>query len=150
METVDHRLAARVEREGTCLVWIGCRRAAGYGQIRIGRKAISTHRAAWASVFGPIPDGLHVLHRCDNPPCCNPLHLFLGTVQDNSDDKVAKGRQPRGTANGFCRHSEDTIRRIRELRGEGWTQDAIAAEVGASQSHVSRVLLGELRSVAAT
>jgi hypothetical protein len=51
-----------------------------------------SHRAAWKLTHGPIPDGLQVLHRCDNPPCCNPAHLFLGTQQDNIADMHKKGR----------------------------------------------------------
>lgn len=50
------------------------------------------HCLVWEYTYGPVPDGLHVLHRCDNPPCCNPEHLFLGTPLDNMRDKVAKGR----------------------------------------------------------
>lgn len=82
-----------VRTSGGCLEWQGCRDAHGYGQISVvhGRKT-STHRAAWLVAHGDIPDGLWVLHHCDNPPCCEPSHLFLGTPADNTADMVAKGR----------------------------------------------------------
>lgn len=64
----------------------------GYGQIGDGRCLRYTHRVAWELVNGPIPDGMHVCHHCDNPPCCNVDHLFLGTDADNNADMIAKGR----------------------------------------------------------
>lgn len=90
--TVVDRLAARTERVGDCLVWTGCRDRDGYGWITINYEQLYVHRVAWALKHGPIPDGMQVLHACDNPPCLNTAHLFLGTNLDNIADKVAKGR----------------------------------------------------------
>lgn len=64
----------------------------GYGGLTCRGVHWTSHRAAWTLAHGPIPDGMWVLHRCDNPPCCNPAHLFLGTVKDNVRDMHAKGR----------------------------------------------------------
>lgn len=91
------RLLARLSRpsDDACWVWTGFRDRKGYGQIALdGRRGVHgyTHRVAWELHNGPIPDGLWVLHRCDNPPCCNPAHLFLGTAADNNRDMAAKGR----------------------------------------------------------
>jgi hypothetical protein len=86
------RFWARVEKLSTgCWEWSGFRNLArgGYGYVE-GRRA---HRVAWELANGPIPEGLHVCHRCDNPPCCNPSHLWLGTDLDNARDKIAKRRQ---------------------------------------------------------
>lgn len=77
----------------SCWVWTGTR-TRGYGQLYIGGGVrMSAHRLAWILTGrGPIRSGLHVLHRCDNPPCCNPRHLFLGTARDNIADCISKGR----------------------------------------------------------
>lgn len=78
-----------------CWEWIGARTAYGYGQAWVARPmrtSVMAHRAAWAMERGPIPPGLLVLHSCDNPPCVNPAHLFLGTQSDNMLDSVSKGR----------------------------------------------------------
>lgn len=96
MKTTIRRIHDREQRfyEGPlqtpCIEWPGKRHRNGYGQL--GRK--TAHRVAYECAHGPIPDGLHVLHRCDNPPCINPEHLFLGTHHDNMIDSMLKGRNP--------------------------------------------------------
>lgn len=74
-----------------------------YGRFQIKGKRFKAHRISWQMHFGPVPSGLNVLHKCDNPPCINPDHLFLGTTRDNSRDMSAKGRStklPGGCSNG--------------------------------------------------
>ena len=75
-----------------CLEWTGSFGRKGYGKMLFNSKSTGTHRVAWELMNGPIPDGLCVLHTCDNPPCCNVDHLFLGTNADNAADRSAKGR----------------------------------------------------------
>lgn len=87
------RLLANIVRVAGCWVWTGSKIPTGYGKLSIHNKKVAAHRLSWALHNGPIPAGLHVLHRCDNPPCVNPEHLFLGTDGDNAADKVSKGRQ---------------------------------------------------------
>lgn len=90
------RFWRKVDKSGECWVWTGCRHVAGYGRFNTQDAqwsgVVYAHRMAWELTHGPIPPGLHVLHRCDNPPCCNPEHLWLGTNADNHADKVQKGR----------------------------------------------------------
>lgn len=101
------RLWRRVNKNAPngCWEWGGWRHEHGYGRIRAvstGKsKFLRTHRVSWAIHNGPVPVGMDVLHRCDNPPCCNPAHLFLGTDADNMNDMAAKGR-------AFNRHATKT------------------------------------------
>lgn len=76
-----------------CIEWTGYRDRQGYGRRSIRRRLFLVHRLAWEEANGPIPDDLCVLHACDNPPCMNPEHLFLGTRADNNADMDAKGRR---------------------------------------------------------
>ena len=87
-----------------CWTWTGYCNAAGYGHVRWGEdRRVFAHRVAWEAVHGPIPDGLVVCHHCDNPPCVRPDHLFLGTVRDNAQDMIAKGRSA-GQKQTHCKH----------------------------------------------
>lgn len=78
-----------------CWMWTASLGTAGYGQIGVGGRGVppgASHRVSWELHFGPIPDGLNVLHKCDVKPCVNPAHFFLGTLLDNNADMKAKGR----------------------------------------------------------
>lgn len=75
-----------------CWEWKYSRIKTGYGNFHFGRTKLKAHRVSYLIFVGKIPDGICVLHRCDNPPCCNPAHLFLGTHLENIRDAVAKGR----------------------------------------------------------
>jgi hypothetical protein len=95
--------------ETPCLEWTASL-TRGYGQFWLGGKQVKAHRTAWEMEHGPIPDGMDVLHKCDNPPCVADEHLFLGTKMDNVADMVAKGRQASGDANGSRIHPESRPR----------------------------------------
>ena len=88
-------LADKVKAEGDCLVWTGSRNYKGYGRKNMGnKKNYRTHRLNWAYANDQeIPEGMFILHTCDNPPCLLPAHLWLGTHEDNMRDKAEKGRQ---------------------------------------------------------
>lgn len=89
-----------------CWRWLGRKSAGGYGVLNKHTKDISAHRASWLLHRGPIPKGMCILHRCDNPECVNIEHLWIGTHADNVADKVSKGRQPKGDNHGMRMHPE--------------------------------------------
>jgi len=144
--TLAERFWQKVSRRGEdeCWPWLAYRNEWGYGTIgtpaAIGVEL--AHRVSWQLHKGPIPDGMLVLHRCDNPPCVNPAHLFLGTDADNSHDRDAKGRlQPlRGERHGCSRLTEDDVRNIRVLRGEV-DRKILALYFGVTPSMISAIQL---------
>lgn len=92
---------AKVNKAGECWNWTACVTELGYGKFGAGTRGwVRAHRFSWELHNGPIPAGMSVLHRCDNPACVRPDHLFLGSIAENSRDMVAKGRSSRGAAHG--------------------------------------------------
>jgi len=98
-----------------CWEWHGWKDKDGYGSIRPDPYSHTrTHRFSWMITYGNIPDGLQVLHKCDNPPCCNPKHLFLGTTQENTKDRDNKGRGIKGEGHHQHRLTNEQVDYIRE------------------------------------
>lgn len=119
-----------------CWEWQGTIQANGYGKyhtrIHGVKKKYYVHRLAWELINGTIPLGNQVCHTCDNPLCFNPQHLFTGTNQDNVDDKVLKGRQPKGS-------KKFTPEQILAILEDSRRQVDIARDYNTSQSHISRI-----------
>ena len=115
--------------ETGCWIWIASTFLGGYGCIRVDGKIVGAHRLSYELHNGPIPEELHVLHRCDQPPCVRPDHLFLGTHQDNMIDRTVKGRDT----------SKLTSERVLEIFYAEGPQREIAANYGVSQSLVSTI-----------
>jgi hypothetical protein len=144
------RLWEKVDKSGDCWIWTGARSQDGYGCIAVSDHRGDhrpAHRVVFEMTYGPVPDGMEVCHRCDNPPCVRPEHLFVGTHQDNMADCSAKGRnrgstsQPHGEKNHNAKLTEQQVVEIRDryTRG-GISQRALAMEYGISQGQASDVI----------
>lgn len=130
-----------------CLEWRGAVTEQGYGVVGRDGRTWRTHRLAWVEAKGPIPKGKMVLHRCDNPPCCNPDHLYLGDHQRNMQDVVERGNRKginAGTKNGRAKLDEDSVKLIRDLyAGGNISQDQLGKLFGVSQFAVSAIVRGK-------
>ena len=129
-----------------CWEWTGHKNAGGYGSVTAiplgGTGMMLAHRAAWEHAFGSIPSGRCVLHMCDNPACCNPTHLQLGTQRDNIKDMDAKGRRRvgRGVNHTNAKLTEADVKEMRKLRAQGWTYEKLKSHYGlASKNTVHNV-----------
>ena len=129
------RNTAQSEGDG-CWLWQGSRNNDGYGEIGHNRKVIKTHRAAYALANSPIPNGACVLHRCDNPPCVNPGHLFLGTNTDNMADMVHKRRHAFGERH---RSAKLTPEKVRAIRWSAETSREAARRYGVTSVAINQV-----------
>jgi len=141
----DERFWSKVDKAGECWLWTAYRGPRGYGDFceRHGR-TVKASRYAYEYAFGPIPDGLFVCHRCDNPPCVRPDHLFLGTPMDNTMDSVRKGRNTHGNTHAFAKLTTDAAERIRVMYATGeWTQKRLGKLFGVTQRAVWQVLSGK-------
>lgn len=131
------RLMARVAKSTTCWEWTGGRDKRGYGRLNIGNVPHLAHRTSWEVHKGPIPTGGHILHKCDNPACVRPSHLFLGSHADNMADKMQKGRHRYGTSHGEkhgrAKLTEPQVLTILRDRKDATTY-ALAKEFGVSQA----------------
>jgi hypothetical protein len=133
---------------GECWEWKSSLDSRGYGRVWFDGKMQLAHRVVYRLVIGPIPEGegYHgtcVCHKCDNPRCVNPAHLFLGSNADNMHDKKAKGRALKGESIGNSKLTADQVREIRRLRAEGLTQQAIANRFGVDRPQVSKIVNGK-------
>lgn len=170
----DHRQRfwSKVEKGDGCWEWKTGRDRDGYGVFFWKVQGIGAHRASWMFTNGDIPPGLHVLHKCDNPPCVRPDHLFLGTNLDNQRDCMSKGRTARGDKNGARKYPErlfrgpmpprdpakimrgeghpnsklndDKVRLIRRLLAEGRSNKEVARLLSVCDATISYIKRGKL------
>ena len=149
MPAKDRILNKILVHENGCWNWIGAVRKGSnqYGRLTIGsrkdgtRKSVSAHRLAYETFIGPVADGLCVCHKCDNPSCVNPKHLFLGTLKDNSDDRDAKGRNsppPRINRNQHPQ-AKLTDAQLHELLTSGEPSRAAARRYGLADRYVRQL-----------
>ena len=138
--SVEDRLYKRVRKTEGCWLWQGSLNPKGYGMMSIDSRPRLVHRISWQVAHGPIPGGAFVLHKCDNPICVRPDHLFLGTQQDNMSDMVAKGRHNPGHVpgekNGCSKLTEVQVRSIRQSNLPGVV---LARKYGISPAQISDI-----------
>lgn len=151
-ELIDLRCARFIETvnmKGKCWAWKGCRfnstpRHLPYGKCTLfGRRTVA-HRMAWLVFKGDIPDGMDVLHTCDNPICCNPFHLFLGDDSTNQQDSLAKGRSNcgrlKGEAHGAAKLTAHAVTQIRNLRNSGASLVSLAEQFGTTMQNIHLIV----------
>jgi len=141
MTTTDkttEKFIAKVDKRGhdECWTWLGAKGLKGYGRFWNGKRLVLAHRQSWEIFFGPIPEGYMVLHKCNNPSCVNPYHLYTGNNCDNMLDASRAG-----THNGRQKRkfNEEQIKKIQELLVHGESQSVIAQRFNVAQSTISLV-----------
>lgn len=136
-----------VETQSGCHIFIGGRNNEGYGNFWDNGVCKKAHRFAYECWYGPIPSGKLVLHKCDNPPCCNPYHLYLGTDADNTIDKLKRGRMASvaGANNPSAFITEKEVRDIyAHLHYTDMTQQEIADKFGLTKGHINNIKAGRV------
>ncbi len=128
-----------IKSDDECWNWKAGKIRSGHGQFRVNSIKTYTHRFSYELKNGPIPEGLHICHHCDNPSCVNPNHLFLGTHQDNMKDRDMKGRNncAKGSNHGESKLTEQQILEIRNIIN--MTQKEIGKLYEVTQSTISYI-----------
>jgi len=147
--TLAERFWAKVDKkgQGECWEWTGAKVPGDYGVIGKGGSGsglLLAHRVSWELVNGPIPAGKCVLHRYDNPSCVNPHHLFLGTMVDNQQDMIKKGRanKARGERQGNSKLTEQDVHEIRAMLARDISQTVIAEKYDVARTTIGSINTG--------
>jgi hypothetical protein len=135
----------QVDKSGGCWTWKGRKSRKGHGRFafpsEIKWRFVSAHRYSYFLYYGDFDPYLLVCHRCDNPPCVRPDHLFLGTHSDNMQDALKKGRRRVGSDHWSSKLDEDSVREIRELyAGKLSSQSELARRFGVGRTTISRII----------
>lgn len=126
MQKIKERFWAKVIKTDSCWLWTAGKNK-GYGAFALTHKQQKkAHRFSWEMENGPVPKNLQVCHRCDNPLCVRPDHLFLGSHDENHRDKVEKGRSPKGSRSGRTFLTENDVLDIRHFAKDGWPSVLLA------------------------
>lgn len=137
--TLKERFFQYVEKSDGCWLWRGSKNEKNYGQMSVNSKPRLASRVSWQVHYGDIPKGLNVCHKCDNPPCVNPEHLFLGTQQDNVTDMMLKGRIKNDHKIGSRHNVKLTESQVLEIRASSESGVSLAARFGVTKTTISDV-----------
>lgn len=143
--TAIERFWPKVQKSDGCWIWTASVTRQGYGHFKFRGKMDKAHRVSWILHNREIPDGMCVLHECDNPSCVNPGHLFLGSNDDNVADRVRKGRSgsAKGESHGRAKLKQGDVAVIRERLSRGDQQKDIALDYGVSPPCIGYLARGE-------
>lgn len=128
--------------EDECWIWDAWTDKDGYGSFSAYNRRAPAHRIAWILINGAIPNGLYLLHSCDNPPCVNTKHLYLGDQTQNIVEASSKGRIPGNRLRGYL--SPEQVREIRRRVANGEKQADMAREFGMTSSSISTLIAGKI------
>ncbi len=126
-----------------CWEFQGAKTHNGYGKHYESGFNWRAHRYVWYKIHGLIPDSINVLHGCDNPACCNPMHLFLGTQADNLKDRDNKNRQAKGENNGRAKLTFNDAMSIIARRGKGTSIGVLAKKYGVCREQIYKIINGK-------
>lgn len=135
--------------ESGCWLWEGRTDKDGYGITSYKCKAMKTHRASWIVFRGEIPKGFCVCHKCDNPSCINPDHLFVGTNLDNVKDRDKKNRAATMEKSGCTKFKKEDVIKIRNMHKDGISYNAIGKMFSTSATTIRRIVLRQTWSLLA-
>ena len=137
--TDEDRFWQKVKVGPGCWEWLGAIGSKGYGVANFGGRSRKTHRLMWELTFGPVENGLHVCHACDNPPCVRPTHLYLATNSQNIQDAFDRGLMPQRDPEKYGKLTRAQVAEIRRRRATGERRDEVAAAFGINESTVWRI-----------
>ena len=136
----ETRFWSSVDKSSGCWTWNKSRSPDGYGTFC----RVRAHRVSYELRYGPIPNGLFVCHKCDNPPCVNPDHLFLGTVLDNNRDALLKNRKAKGESNAAHKLTESDVVQIRDLYSSGISSKKLSKIYNMHCATIERIVARKL------
>jgi hypothetical protein len=139
------RFKSKIILTDNCWIWSASKTTTGYGKFSIVNNGthlnVFAHRVSFLIAYGPFNEKLFVCHKCDNPPCVNPEHLFLGTAKNNVHDMIEKNRQARGLrAVGHHKINPEIAKEIRFLRSQGWTYKELCQKFNLCKSTISYII----------
>jgi hypothetical protein len=145
-ENPEVRFLRKVIKTDNCWLWVGAKHSyKGYGSFSNGKKIVKTHRFAYEHFIGPIPENMCVLHKCDTPSCVRPEHLFLGSNQDNVDDKLSKNRHPKGEHTVLAKLTDKDVKEIKQKLKFPYIgiNNDLAQEYGVNHRTISGIKTGK-------